>query len=68
MVERPLSPHLGIYRFMYTMATSFAHRSTGVALWVGGDAISQLWLFWLAPIVGALLAGWVQRQLLDGRE
>jgi aquaporin Z len=43
-------------------------RSTGVALWVGGDAIGQLWLFWLAPIVGALLAGWVQRQLLDGRE
>jgi len=43
-------------------------RSTGVALWVGGDAISQLWLFWLAPIAGALLAGWVQRQLLDGRD
>lgn len=42
-------------------------RSTGVALWVGGDAVGQLWLFWLAPIVGALLAGWVQRQLLDGR-
>jgi len=43
-------------------------RSTGVALWAGGDAIGQLWLFWFAPIVGALLAGWVQRQLLDGRE
>jgi len=42
-------------------------RSTGVALWVGGDAIGQLWLFWLAPIVGALLAGWVQRHLLEGR-
>jgi aquaporin Z len=41
-------------------------RSTGVALWVGGDAMGQLWLFWLAPIVGALLAGWVQRHLLDG--
>jgi aquaporin Z len=43
-------------------------RSTGVALWVGGDAIGQLWLFWLAPIAGALLAGWVQRHLLDGRD
>jgi aquaporin Z len=43
-------------------------RSTGVALWVGGDAIGQLWLFWLAPIVGALLAGWVQRHLLDGQD
>ncbi len=42
-------------------------RSTGVALWVGGDAVGQLWLFWLAPIVGALLAGWVQRHLLEGR-
>jgi aquaporin Z len=42
-------------------------RSTGVALWVGGDAVAQLWLFWLAPIAGALLAGWVQRQLLEGR-
>lgn len=41
-------------------------RSTGVALWVGGDAVGQLWLFWLAPIAGALLAGWVQRHLLDG--
>lgn len=30
-------------------------RSTGVALFVGGWAVSQLWLFWLAPIVGALL-------------
>ncbi|WP_371186127.1 aquaporin Z [Thalassotalea maritima] len=32
-------------------------RSTGVALFVGGWATAQLWLFWLAPIVGALLAG-----------
>lgn len=30
-------------------------RSTGVALYVGGWAIGQLWLFWLAPIIGALL-------------
>jgi aquaporin Z len=32
-------------------------RSTGVALFEGGWAISQLWLFWIAPIVGAILAG-----------
>ncbi|MBM5822302.1 MAG: aquaporin Z [Cyanobacteria bacterium K_Offshore_surface_m2_011] len=43
-------------------------RSTGVALWVGGEAIGQLWLFWVAPIVGALLAGWVQRHLLEAGE
>jgi aquaporin Z len=32
-------------------------RSTGPAIFVGGWAISQLWLFWIAPILGALLAG-----------
>lgn len=32
-------------------------RSTGPAVFVGGWAIGQLWLFWLAPIVGAALAG-----------
>jgi aquaporin Z len=32
-------------------------RSTGPALFVGGWALSQLWLFWVAPIVGALVAG-----------
>jgi aquaporin Z len=38
-------------------------RSTGVALFQGDWAISQLWLFWLAPIVGAILAGIVYRWL-----
>jgi aquaporin Z len=32
-------------------------RSTGPAVFVGGWALSQLWLFWLAPIVGGVLAG-----------
>lgn len=32
-------------------------RSTGPALFVGGWAVEQLWLFWLAPIVGAAIAG-----------
>jgi aquaporin Z len=36
-------------------------RSTGVAIFQGDWAISQLWLFWLAPIVGAVLAGIVYR-------
>ncbi len=36
-------------------------RSTGVALYVGGWAIEQLWLFWLAPIVGGLLGAAVYR-------
>lgn len=36
-------------------------RSTGVALFVGDWAISQLWLFWVAPIVGALLGALIYR-------
>jgi len=36
-------------------------RSTGVALFVGGWAIEQLWLFWVAPIVGAVLGAIVYR-------
>src|SRR5262245_59290617 len=34
-------------------------RSTGPAIFVGGWALSQLWLFWVAPIIGAALAGFV---------
>jgi len=43
-------------------------RSTGVALFQGGWAVSQLWLFWLAPIVGAILAGIVYRWFEAGEE
>lgn len=38
-------------------------RSTGVAVFVGGWAVAQLWLFWVAPIVGALLGAAVYRLL-----
>ena len=38
-------------------------RSTGVAVFVGGWAISQLWLFWTAPIVGAVFGAGVYRFL-----
>lgn len=38
-------------------------RSTGVALYQGGIAVQQLWLFWAAPIVGAVLAGIAWRWL-----
>ena len=41
-------------------------RSTGVAIFVGGWAVGQLWLFWVAPIVGGLLGAGVYRLL--GRE
>jgi aquaporin Z len=38
-------------------------RSTGVAIYAGGWAIAQLWLFWVAPIVGALLGAFIYRWL-----
>jgi aquaporin Z len=41
-------------------------RSTGVALFAGGWAIEQLWLFWLAPMLGALLGAAVY-QVIGGR-
>jgi len=41
-------------------------RSTGVAVFVGGWAISQLWLFWVAPIGGAVLGAIVHRMIGEG--
>jgi aquaporin Z len=40
-------------------------RSTGPALFVGGWALAQLWLFWVAPIAGAVVAGLVHRMLFE---
>jgi aquaporin Z len=43
-------------------------RSTGPALFVGGWAIAQLWLFWVAPIIGAALAGVVYPLMAGGKK
>ena len=40
-------------------------RSTGPALFVGGWAINQLWLFWVAPLIGGALGGALYRWLSD---
>lgn len=40
-------------------------RSTGQALFVGGWAVQQLWLFWLAPIVGGVLGGGIYHMLFE---
>jgi aquaporin Z len=40
-------------------------RSTAPALFVGGWALAQLWLFWIAPIIGALAAGWLYVGVLE---
>ena len=38
-------------------------RSTSQALFAGGDYIGQLWLFWVAPIIGAVIAGAISKFL-----
>lgn len=38
-------------------------RSTGPAIFVGGWALAQLWLFWVAPVIGAALAGVIYSRL-----
>ena len=45
--ERPLSPHLQIYRFTWTMAMSIVHRITGSALYAG-TALLAIWLIAVA--------------------
>ena len=46
-VPRPLSPHLQVYRWSWTMAMSVAHRITGSALYIG-TALVAIWLVALA--------------------
>jgi aquaporin Z len=43
-------------------------RSTGPAIFEGGIALTQLWMFWVAPIVGAVLAGFVYQALWGEKE
>ena len=43
-------------------------RSTATAVFVGGWALQQLWLFWLAPIIGAVIAGFTVKALFDVEE
>lgn len=50
--NRPLSPHLQVYRWQYTMALSILHRTTGCALSVG----LILFVYWLAAIAGGEVA------------
>lgn len=43
-------------------------RSTGVAVFVGDWALSQLWLFWVAPIVGGILGALIYKNLLSTKD
>ena len=40
-------------------------RSTGPALFAGGQYVGQLWLFWIAPLIGALIAGWLAHWMYE---
>jgi aquaporin Z len=42
-------------------------RSTGVAVFAGGWALQQLWLFWVAPIIGGIMGGIVYK-IIGGRD
>jgi aquaporin Z len=42
-------------------------RSTGPALFVGGWALEQLWLFWVAPLIGGAIGGVIHKSLLAGK-
>lgn len=43
-------------------------RSTAVAIFQGGWALQQLWLFWLMPVIGGVLGGFVYRSLLEKQD
>ena len=66
-VERPLSPHLFIYKPMLTMMMSIAHRITGMALYFG----TLLVAWWLIAVLGLALLGlagtWGYQRWHDGR-
>jgi succinate dehydrogenase / fumarate reductase cytochrome b subunit len=68
---RPLSPHLGIYRWQWTMTLSILHRITGIALAIG----TVLLVYWLSAAASGpdayfraneLIGGWFGRLLLFG--
>ena len=69
--DRPLSPHLQVYRFEWTMAYSIVHRITGVGLSLGA-VLFVVWLMALATgpdafdAVQAFIGSWFGRLLLLG--
>lgn len=70
-IERPLSPHLQIYRWPITMASSILHRATGVGLGLG-TLLLAWWLVAAAAgpqyfaLVQGLLGSWLGRLIMLG--
>ena len=68
--ERPLSPHLQIYRMTMTMAMSIVHRISGAALYVG----TLLFVWWLLAaasprnfdVINGFFGSWIGRLILFG--
>ena len=66
---RPLSPHLSIYRFTTTMATSILHRATGIGLY-GGVILLAIWFVAAALgdgplfVVHEIFASWIGQVIL----
>jgi len=58
MRERPLSPHLQVYRWQITMTMSILHRATGIALGAGGILLA--WWLVAAALGGQAYAGFVE--------
>ena len=61
MRQRPLSPHLDIYRFAYTMATSIAHRITGVVLTAGFGVL----IYWLVAAASSAESYAAEQQIIS---
>lgn len=70
-IERPLSPHLSIYRWRVTMALSILHRITGVGLALGSLLLAW-WLIALSrgpehyAVVSGFINSWIGRLILLG--
>ncbi len=62
MPSRPLSPHLSVYQFKYTLTTSILNRFTGVGLSLGLLAL----VYWLVAVAGGAAAQQRAQRLLGG--
>ena len=64
LADRPALTLIHLVSIPVTNTSVNPARSTGPALFAGADALGQLWLFWLAPLAGGLIAGLAYTWLL----
>jgi aquaporin Z len=58
-------PPIGRHGIPVTNLSVNPARSTGPALFVGGWALAQLWLFWVAPVLGGAIGGVIYKTLFE---